>query len=98
MYPVWNSTLPIYLFHQSSYNSRKTPHISPVRATYGVLFVRANLAQVLNVLSIIYAISPKNLIFTVQISSEYPQDLHLLKYISIILYVGIEKGDVWGFK
>ena len=38
----------MYHGHFSSYNSRRTPHSSPVRASYGVLFVSANLTEVLS--------------------------------------------------
>ena len=39
------SALSIYRGHFSSYNPRKTPHSSPVRARYGVSFVGANLSK-----------------------------------------------------
>ena len=43
------SALSIYRGNFSSYmyNSRKTPHISPARARYGVSFVTANLIEML---------------------------------------------------
>ena len=42
------SALSIYRGHLSSYNSRKTPYRSPVRARYEVSFVSANLTEVLS--------------------------------------------------
>ena len=38
--------LSIYRDHFSLYDSRKTPHSSPVRASYGVSFTSANLTEV----------------------------------------------------
>ena len=43
-----DGALSIYRGHFSSCNSRKTPHISPVRARYGVSFVSANLTEALS--------------------------------------------------
>ena len=52
--PIWNArvirhyALSIYCDHVSLYNSRKTPHRSPVRARYRVSFVSANMTSVLS--------------------------------------------------
>ena len=41
---IWLLALSIYRGHFSSYKSRRTPHISPVRARYEASFLCANLA------------------------------------------------------
>ena len=40
-----SGALPIYRGHFSLYNTQKTPHSSPVREIYGVLFLGANLTN-----------------------------------------------------
>ena len=45
---IMRSQYSVYRGHLSSYNSRRTPHSSPVRARYGVSFVSANLTEVLS--------------------------------------------------
>ena len=45
---LWYSALSIYHGRFSSYNLRKTPHSSPVRARHGVSFLSENLTAVLS--------------------------------------------------